>query len=198
MSRRVSPIQRTVVTRKMISPTATRYQVSESDTMASASPAALNSGRMLGAGMWISSPTGGAAPLMSLWSLIGCSTGRPRRSARTSAARSWRRSRRCGGCGGRGGGPCQGLLRSGDRGGAEGLLPLQLRVQDHGGEQHRQIGEREQVRAQRAAAVGPALQAQREHDERRALTGGDDAVDEAEEAEHDGQQREERQQQRVE
>ena len=47
MSRRVSAIQRTVVTRKTISPNATMYQLSVSETMASAEPAALMSGRML-------------------------------------------------------------------------------------------------------------------------------------------------------
>ena len=63
----MSATQRIVVTRKMIAPnSATSHQESVTQTIASASAAALTSGRMLGAGMWISSPTGGTVPLSSM------------------------------------------------------------------------------------------------------------------------------------
>ena len=70
MSLRTSAIHLIAVTTKTIRPAATKYQVIVSDTIATASPAALISGRMLGAGMWISSPTGGTVPLV-VWLALG-------------------------------------------------------------------------------------------------------------------------------
>ena len=71
---------------------------------------------------------------------------------------------RCGGCGARACDPSGGSV-------------YELGVQHHRDEQRREVAEGEQVRAQGALAVGAALQAQGEHDERRAQAGGEDRVD---------------------
>ena len=121
----------------------------------SASAAALISGRMLGAGMWISSPTGGAVPLLV-----------------ELAVAHWIVDER----GDEGQGEHQQPDDAGEVGGAEvaacelaihRAASLQLSVQHHRDEQHREVAEGEQVRAQRALAVRAALQAQRERDEGR-------------------------------
>ena len=58
MSRRASATQRIVVQTNTIATEGDEPPRERHETIASASPAALISGRMLGAGMWISSPTG--------------------------------------------------------------------------------------------------------------------------------------------
>ena len=141
-SRRGSSL--TSVTRKRMPPSATMTSERVMPTIASERPAALRIGSRLGSGMWISSPTGGAS--VSAAAIRRC---------RSAAARKVSPN-------------IEQHDRRDDQPGADvaacelavhGSPSLQAGVGHHGAEQQRQVEEREQVGAQRGAAVGAALEA---------------------------------------